>query len=507
MKIAVFHYHFRPGGVTDVIVYSAKALLKNYNQLEELRIVSGEEEGTEELLERIREGLDTGTANKLRLDILEETGYLKEGEVLDPEVIASRLEARYGEDTLWWIHNYHLGKNPYFTKAVTETARSGKRNILFHIHDFPECGRYENLEKLDSVLETPPYPSGPRIRYAVINQRDKKILSEAGLGDSVFLLINPVPQPELPPPNRQGMRKALTEITDAPAQFIKDAPVILYPVRAIRRKNIFEAALMTRVFETPANLIVTLPGVSDQEKEYSEKVEKAYSEGLIKGAWCPESSGKSELSYKNLAVSCDAVISTSVQEGFGYLFLNSLFWQKPLIARYLDILDGVLDIFGDYPRRFWADFRVPAEKDLAEKTINAYLSKIENLKSILPEKSIKTMTATASKLAAGGGIDFSFLSVDDQLKCLKKADSEKWLESTRMLNKELIYSVERTIQAVPLPMHNTILQKYGESAYIKNFSGIVSSFGIKNNSASPVKIRDSVIKAFGRIDYLRLLYG
>jgi len=509
MKIALFHYHLKPGGVTDVIIFSVRALLSRLTKLKEIRLVSGSEENTDLVLEQIREGFDRQTADKVRLDVLNEIDYSEETPGPDPEQLTRRLLARYDEDTLWWIHNYHLGKNPGFTAALMNVAKSDTRDMLFHIHDFPECGRPENLRRLDSILKTPPYPSGSRIRYAVINKRDLRILSDAGLEESVSLLTNPVPLPPMPPADPLSMRKALEELCqkDNPG-YIPGAPILLYPVRAIRRKNVLEAALFVKLLEEPANLIITLPGTSAQEKRYSEIVEGAYRNGLIPGVWCPEATGDERLSYQQLASSCDAVISTSVQEGFGYLFLNTLHWQKPLLARYLDILDGVLDLFGDYPRRFWADFRIPATEDLKLKTQEAYLERIKKSEVNYVDKSIKSMTSAVSKIAAGGGIDISYLKVEDQLEALKLAEKDtEWLERAKMLNKELLESAGRTLKARAPQMDRMIESYFGEGAYVRNFNEILSDFGLKKPSPSPDKVRESIGKAFGRIDNLRLLYS
>ncbi len=508
MKIALFHYHLRPGGVTDVVVFSIRALLKYRNDLSEVRLVTGEVAGTEFVMSRIRDGLDRDTADKLKLDVLEEIAYVTNGQFPDASKLAARLEARYDEQTLWWIHNYHLGKNPSFTKALMQIADTGTRDMLFHVHDFPECGRPVNLARLDSELNDPPYPTGPRIRYATINERDRRILSDAGIGESVSLLINPVPLGQLAPSDPETLKKALEEYCSGTNPgYIPGAPNLLYPVRAIRRKNVLEAALFARMLESPANLIVTLPGTSDQEKPYSEIVEKAYREGLISGAWCPEASGDERLSYPRLASSCDAVISTSVQEGFGYLFLNALHWQKPLIARYLDVLDGVLDLFGEYPRRFWADFRVPADPEITARTQQLYLSKIKESEESLPAKSVKSMTAAVSKIAAGGGIDMSFLSVEDQLEMLRRAkDDPEWIETTRAMNRELLESAGRTLRARAPAMDRIIESNFGETSFVRNFTEVVNDFGVKRSAPSAARIRESVAKAFGRIDYLRLLY-
>jgi len=506
MKLAIFHYHLNPGGVTDVIVFSVRILLARLNYIQEIRLVTGCRDGAERVLGRIRDGFERGRRDKIRLDVLDEIAYTESGRGSNPDRLAERLEARYDKNTIFWVHNYHIGKNPALTTALMKIAAQGRRDMLLHIHDFPECGRSENLERINSMLDEPPYPSGAGIRYAVINERDLNILLDAGLEGSVHLLPNPVPIPKLEETNPAETKNALEELSNNPG-YISGAPILLYPVRAIRRKNILESALFARILLQPANLIVTLPGTSTREKPYSDVIEKAYKEGIIPGAWCPEASSDARLGYAHLISSCDAIISTSVQEGFGYLFLNSLLWRKPLLARYLDILDGMLELFGDYPRRFWTDFRIPATPELIERTKTAYSSKIKQMQSSIPEKALKSVVTAASKLATGGGIDVSYLSVEDQLDALKLAREDRaWLDRTRNLNQELLESAERTLRAKPPSMDKVVESHLGDSRYVKSFIEIVRSFGSKRKSFSPEKISRSVRRAFGRIDYLRLLY-
>ncbi|OQX28944.1 MAG: hypothetical protein B0D92_06285 [Spirochaeta sp. LUC14_002_19_P3] len=508
MKIAVFHYHLKPGGVTDVIVYSLRAILSRLNNVSEIRLVTGIEEGARQVMVRIRDSLEMSLADKLRLDVLEEIAYVEGSKKIDTEYIIERLEARYDEDTLWWVHNHHLGKNPYFTAALIRIALKGRRKILFHIHDFPECGRFENLRFLNEVLDTPPYPSGPKIRYAVINERDKQILGATGLGEAVTLLANPAPPP---PTGTMSSRELCTALTETCAAsfpgYNPEGKIILYPVRTIRRKNILEAGMLARLIEAPLNLIVTLPGISAQERGYSDLVEKAFRRGLIPGVWCPEALGDSRLSYSNLASGCDAIISTSVQEGFGYLFLNALHWKKPLLARYIDVLDDLLPLLGEYPRRFWADFRLPVDKALIAQTQEAYTNKLQALANYLPEKAAKSIRTAISRIAAGGGIDMSYLSPAAQLALLEKAEKDtKWKEQARFLNRDLLDSLSRTLAASAPDLSSKVNILFGEESFIRQFNSILAGFGTKLPSASPKKIQESIIKEFSRIDYIRLLY-
>ncbi|MCD6342525.1 MAG: hypothetical protein J7L76_01940, partial [Spirochaetaceae bacterium] len=93
MRIALFHYHLKPGGVTDVIIYSIRALLSRMGKLDEIRLVTGNKENTEIVLETVRAGFNRQVADKVRLDVLEEIGYTEEGHSTDPDQLKARLLA------------------------------------------------------------------------------------------------------------------------------------------------------------------------------------------------------------------------------------------------------------------------------------------------------------------------------------------------------------------------------------------------------------------------------
>jgi len=504
MRIALFHCQLKSDDISDAIVNSVRFLLARFSELAEIRLVTGFQDTSTEVLEKIRMGFDRHTADKLRLDILEELACKEKPHEDAIGLLITKLESRYGDDTLWWVHNYHCEINPIFTAGLMKIAETGRRNILLHIHDFPECGRYESLTKLNAALANPPYPSGPRIRYAVINERDRQILSDAGLRDSVHMLMNPVSLKPVEPTDTVAVRGAL-EKHGHQYGFLPAAPILLYPGEACRKKNILEAALVTRLLDEQANLIVTRP--ASQDEVYSDIVKSAYLDGLISGFWCPSSIDDGYGGEADLAQSCNAIISTSIEENSGKLFLDALHWQKPLLARYVGTIDGILEFLGDYPRRFWADLRIPADPELANRTKEAYKDKINAASSLLPGKSLKPMLSAVSKLASGGGIDMSYLAVNDQIGALQKAKNDKiWLEETRALNKELLDSLSRTIQATPPAMDDALISRFGEAAYMRSFFEIFKDFGANKPTPNPIRVQEYVSKSFGRIDHMRLLY-
>src|SRR5690606_29176205 len=114
--------------------------------------------------------------------------------------------------------------------------------LLLQIHDLAEDGR-PHLYYRDAA-----YPSD--CHYAVINQRDRRRLVQSGLNpEAVHYLPNPVAP------------IAAASYPEQPEDHV------LYPVRAIRRKNIGEAMLLSLFFPDRLPLSITLPPNSAADRK------------------------------------------------------------------------------------------------------------------------------------------------------------------------------------------------------------------------------------------------
>ena len=161
MRLIVFHYHLLPGGVTQVIKSSAIAALKYLPEIDSITLVSGKKDNSGNVAAEIRKNLDGNISDKS--DILSvslpELDYMSDMEKLpNTESLIKILKKRFAGH-LWWIHNYHLGKNPVFTEAVLQIAEElPEQKMILQIHDFPEASRYKNLEVLHKYVTHPLYP-------------------------------------------------------------------------------------------------------------------------------------------------------------------------------------------------------------------------------------------------------------------------------------------------------------------------------------------------------------
>ena len=352
MDLVIFHHHLLPGGVTSVITQAVEALRAHSRRVSRIRVVAGrvpEPAPLPEGAEIIRMPEIDYSSPGLFDRVFRETRARRLADAL--------MEKFGGGGPVWWIHNYHLGKNPLFTEAILRVAEAPNApRLILQPHDFPEAGRQANLRALEAVVRRPLYPLGPRVRYALINRRDLHLLKEAGVPASrLFLLENPVSSPREAPPRAEDARALRSRLL--PDSDPGD-PTLLYPVRSIRRKNVLEAGMLLRLVDSPLRLLVTLPGVSRPEMAYSGIVSEAFRSGLIRGEF-GTGVQRPEVSIGQLAAACDMVVSTSVQEGFGYLFIHALQWGRPLLARQLDTVPDPGGLYDGYPASFYSGFSLP----------------------------------------------------------------------------------------------------------------------------------------------------
>ena len=495
MDLVIFHYHLLPGGVTSVIRQCVEALRAHSRRVSRIRLVAG----------RVPE--DMPRVARAEIDCLPEIDYAS----VRPSTqgLADLLLARFGRnDAVWWIHNYHLGKNPLLTEVVLRLAGlpDGPRLVL-QPHDFPEAGRYANLAALERVVTLPLYPSGPRVRYALINRRDLGLLKGAGMPESrLFLLENPV-GPSADQTEWGDDRRAIRSLLFPDANPLHQT--LLYPVRSIRRKNVLEAAMLLHLVDLPLRLIITLPGVSRPERAYSALVERAFHTGIIPGE-LGTGIRRSDLNVGQLAAACDMVVSSSVQEGFGYLFVQALQWGLPLLARRLETIPGPRRLYEGYPASFYAGFSCPLDAPERAALLTRYRDKLHRIRRFLPAEAVERLENELSEALAGDAVDFSYLDPQLQMRLLAAAAEQSDFRSAlRTMNGGLAKSLHAFLAERPPARTREVEQSFGLSAYASRVDQILESFDGPSEGASaapPADIQERMRAAFARAQYARLLF-
>ncbi|MFA7256383.1 MAG: hypothetical protein WC047_02265 [Kiritimatiellales bacterium] len=315
MKVALVHYHARPGGVTRVVERAVESLGDRANCL----FFTGEAARGETPLQK-------------KIRVLPTLGYSIDKTFQTLELVKRARGAFGGEPDIWHIHNHSLGKNPALTQEVISLAMAG-RKILLQIHDFAEDGRpdnYRNLGKLKNRL----YPIAPHIHYAVLNKRDVRFLLAAGIPESNLHLlpnsVSPLPNSEPGTPNSE--------------------PLYVYPCRAIRRKNLGEMMLWSALMPEAKFAVTLAPKNPEVKPIYDAWV--AFVKELNLDV---ELNAGANASFEEMIAKADALITTSIAEGFGLAFLEPWLADKPLAGRNLpeitaDFAEHGLDLSALYNR-------------------------------------------------------------------------------------------------------------------------------------------------------------
>ncbi|OQY06737.1 MAG: hypothetical protein B6I22_04650 [Desulfobacteraceae bacterium 4572_123] len=291
MKIAFLHYHLKTGGVTTVLQQQIKAVSPTC----EVMLLTGEMAGSYGRVE-------TRSIPGIGYDINEEIRH-------DPEetadaVINAIFNCWPGGCDILHVHNPTLAKNRNFLKILKILQIRGI-TLFLQIHDFAEDGRPQ------AYFHNETYPAD--CHYGVINSRDYNILLKCGLKSHglhrVFNAITPLP----------GKKQSAT------------ADHVLYPVRAIRRKNIGEAILLSLFMPHGVSLKITLPPNSPMDREsYNDWKRFVKIHRLAVGF---EAGEKND--FSDLVSRARFLITTSITEGFGFTFLEPWTAGKMLWGRRL----------------------------------------------------------------------------------------------------------------------------------------------------------------------------
>ncbi|MCK5200624.1 MAG: hypothetical protein KAR21_19850, partial [Spirochaetales bacterium] len=345
-----------------------------------------------------------------------------------------------------------------------------------------------------------------------INGRDREFLTAAGIPEEmVFLLDNPVEplEREKGDGRKETGRKIGKALSKSTASYIEGAPLMIYPVRTIRRKNVLEAGLLARCSRTPVNLLVTLPGVSKTEKGYSEIIDSCFEEGLIPGASrAGLTLGDNGISFPDTMSAGKIIISSSVQEGFGYLFINSLQWKKPLFARKLDIIRDFSDMFSTEFSHFYDTVEIPLSTALRKQLKQEYSRKISELGKFLDKEIISNLKKQETRVIQGSSIDFSYLSPIMQRNFLKDLNDPGLLKETRKMNNIKLEQMEIMLSIDMIAFDETVIEKFSLANHAEQIGNIISSLknDIDLSPSSKENVNYSIIASFANFASISLLY-
>lgn len=323
MRIAIIHYHLRPGGVTKVIQNSLKALEKSSLQF----IVFSSEAPSSAM----------PVSNYALVDALAyvqpSKTYPSARDVLK-ELQQKARDMLGGLPDIWHIHNHALGKNVIVPELTALLAQEGQ-HLLLQSHDFAEDGRPENYMLLREhfgnaqQLGAHLYPQGRHIHYALLNQRDFQFLRAAGvLREQLHYLPNALETENFLP-------------GDLPQRPDVSGKLYLYPGRAIRRKNIGEFLLWSALAQEDELFTISrAPKNPAARPVYDSWVAFAQSMNLpVKFDFTDQWQGD----FDSLLAAAHALVTTSLAEGFGLAFLEPWLAGRPLLGRNLPEVTAAIE--------------------------------------------------------------------------------------------------------------------------------------------------------------------
>ena len=291
MKIAFLHYHLKTGGVTTVLHQQSEAIRKDCQCL----IIAGSAPESD---------------IAVKFAEIPQLGYTqRDHKPFDPADIAESImteihSAFDGKCDVLHVHNPTLAKNKHFLDILQHLQRKNV-NLFLQIHDFAEDGR-------PSVYFPDEYPKN--CHYGVLNTRDYNILLKAGL-------------------SAKGVHQIPNMVS--PVQKTHDRPAVgnyvLYPIRAIRRKNIGEAILLSYFLPNDTRLLITLPPNSPMDiSSYRDWI------SFVQKHHLPvEFDAGVDKEFRELVQGARSLITTSITEGFGFSFLEPWMYDKLLWGRNL----------------------------------------------------------------------------------------------------------------------------------------------------------------------------
>ena len=366
MKVALLHYHLKTGGVTSVLRQQAEIL----HSLCDVLIISGSAPASE---------------LPFPVAVIEAIGYDRpERAAPHPRQIARRIDEAIrshfsGPCDLLHVHNPLLAKNKGLLGVLSE-LQDKDYPLLLQVHDFAEDGR-------PHLYYPEPYLSD--CHYAVINSRDRQALLDAGANrDGVHLLPNMVAAPAPP-------------VADRPS-----SDLILYPIRAIRRKNIGEAILLSLFFEPAEKLAITLPPNSPADFPSYE----GWKQLAAKTELNIEFEAGLHTDFPALVQSCRSLVTTSIMEGFGFAFLEPWLAGKLLWGRKLPQICSDFEQNGVRLPHLYTTLKVPLQWIEHENFEDQWKAcAMEASKRFNFSVSGESLQTAFDRMTAGGAIDFGLL--------------------------------------------------------------------------------------------------
>ena len=346
-QLIVAHYHLRPGGVRRVVETALPALAAT-REFSSITLATGEAPEVD-WLTRLRAAVGGVPVHlEVHRDFLywSEVAPVREGFTAELARTATDFLARRGgEQAVLWAHNLALGRNAPLAAAWAQAVATTGATFLVHHHDFFFDNRWIRWPEMQAAglpsltaAAGVVFPNGPRTAHLAINRADHALLATE-FGARAIWLPNPVTAPRHASGGERAAREWLAARTGS------DEPYWLLPCRLLRRKNLAEALLLVRWLRPGARLVTTGGPTSADEEPYAARLREA----AQRHRWPLHPAVLAGQNHappvSALIAGAEAVVLSSLQEGFGLPYLEAAAAGRPLVARALpNVLPDLVDL-------------------------------------------------------------------------------------------------------------------------------------------------------------------
>ena len=437
MNIVILHCHFERGGVTQVVENHLR-FLRQCSEVHNIYLVSGNRisglssDSLESATHVCIESMDYDS-------ILNPSGSIEERSAALANQIVEALaahEVTAADAVLHW-HNHSLGKNVAAPSTITKLAAQDWR-LLLQVHDFAEDNRPGNYSAIiDACRADSPknvddflYPASDSIHYASLTQADLQVFSQLGMKSSrTHCLPNSVTAAGTDAMQREEALAGLRQTLQLPT----DARWCVYPVRGIRRKNVGELLLLSRWLPENTYTGITLrPTTPVETRSYDRWRELAT-------AVAPHAvfdvGHREEISFAQNLAACDYVLSTSVAEGFGIVFLEPWLSGRSVIARGLPTVAKDFQAAGIRFPLLYDSLLIPGDQEWIDSCVRETRVANEQAWASVPADFRPELSWHSGE---EGTIDFALLTPKRQTEVLQRlADDSGFERDARQANAEL----------------------------------------------------------------------
>ncbi len=267
--------------------------------------------------------------------------FLKKGEIIAKKiseiVVDNDIKKVIIENPL--MGDYHLAAMLGFLFFAQKYKPEGVE-VFFRVHDFflDEEKYYKHFNEIFSLEERKKLFQSKGInRIFIINKNLKNKLRKIGFPQNkIYYLPNGLKIKRF----RQKPGKSKLKKIKKNLGFLQKDKILLYPVRIVARKNIEEAILLAYFIRllTEDNYVLFVSGEVDKKDpltedyfQYLKKLKEVVNFRIVFGK-------RVKVSISTLYNLAEAVIITSIREGFGLPFLECWIAGKVVIGRKIKVI-------------------------------------------------------------------------------------------------------------------------------------------------------------------------